>query len=179
MSMDPIDHKARVYADARQALADAVAALNEAQTALQRDHLPTIKRLLNKAFKHENELRGLVQANPHLFVRPRTAVLHGIKVGFEKGKGQVLIQDPAQCLALITKKLPELADALVITERRPSKAAIAQLSVAQLKAIGCSVSEADDRVVVRAVDSAVDKLVAALLKAIGDEAAASELADAT
>lgn len=174
MSLDPIDTKARIYAEARQRLADAVAELNLAMAALHREHLPVIKRHLNAAFRHENELRALVEASPHLFRKPRTVVLHGIKVGFEKGKGMVVINDPAQCVALIDKRLPELADTLVITERRPAKAAIAQLSVQQLKAIGCSVAEADDRVVVRAVDTAVDKLVTALLKAIGDEAAQAE-----
>lgn len=178
MSLNPIETKARIYTEARQRLADAVGELHQAMAALHRDHLPTIRRHLNATYRHENELRALVEANPHLFVKPRTVVLHGIKVGFEKGKGVVVINDPAQCLALIDKKLPELADTLVITERKPSKAAIARLSVQQLKSIGCSVTEAGDRVVVRAVDSAADKLVAALLKSIGDEAAAAELADA-
>lgn len=175
MSLEIFEHKTQRYAEARQHLADAVAALNVAIAELHRDHLPGIKRALNKAFKHENELRALVEVHPHLFTKPRTVVLNGVQIGYEKGKGVVVIDDAEQCLKLIDKKLPELADTLVITERKPSKKAIARLNVQQLKAIGCSVTGADDRVVVRAVDSAVDKLVTALLKAIGDEAALADI----
>jgi hypothetical protein len=101
-------------------------------------------------------------------------VLHGVQVGFEKGKGTISFGDADQVVALIEKKLPDLADTLIAVKKAPIKKAVAQLSAAQLKAIGCSITGAEDRVVVRAVDSAVDKLVAALLKSLGDEAALSE-----
>lgn len=174
MSLDIIDAKARVYADARDRLQTAVAELQAAMEALKRDHLPGIKAHLRRAFKLESELRALVDANPHLFVKPRTVVLHGIQVGFEKGKGQIVFQDADQVVQLIQRKLPDLADALIVAKLSPAKKAIAQLSVQQLKAIGCQIEGTDDRVVVRAVDSAVDKLVTALLKGLGDEKALAE-----
>ncbi|MEY2689194.1 MAG: hypothetical protein RL375_3392 [Pseudomonadota bacterium] len=170
MSLDPIDAKARVYAEARERLAASTAALQDAITALHREHLPTIKRHLNAAFKHEQDLRALVEANPHLFTKPKTVVLHGIKCGFQKGKGSITFDDADAVVKLIKKKLPDQADVLVATKELPVKDALSQLTVAQLKSIGCKVTEAGELVIVKAVDSAVDKLVNALLKSLGDEA---------
>lgn len=177
MSLDPIDAKARVYAEARDRLAASVGELNLAIDALKRQQLPVIKRHLRRAFELESELRGLVEANPHLFVKPRTVVLHGVKVGFQKGAGGITFDDPQHVCKLIEKKLPDLADVLIKNDPKPIKKALQQLSVQQLKAIGCEVEEAGDRVVVKAVDSAVDKLVTALLKSIADEAGLEEPAD--
>lgn len=174
MSLDVIDTKARVYADARDRLQAAVAELQAAMDALKRDHLPAIKRHLRRAVEHENELRALVEQAPHLFVKPRTVVLHGIQLGFEKGKGQIVFGDADTVVNLIRKKLPDLADTLIVAKYTPMKKGLAQLSAQQLKAIGCTVEGTEDRVIVRAVDSAVDKLVNALLKSLGDEKALAE-----
>ena len=174
MSLDPIDAKARVYSEARDRLAASVAELNDAIAALKRNQLPVIKRHLRRAFELENELRGLVEANPHLFTKPRTVVLHGVKVGYQKGAGAISFDDADHVCRLVEKKLPELADVLIVTTKKPVKKALQQLTVQQLKAIGCQVEEAGDRVVVKAVDSAVDKLVSALLKGIADEAGLDE-----
>jgi hypothetical protein len=174
MSLDPIDAKARVYAEARDRLAGSVAALNVAIDALKREQLPVIKRHLRRAFELENELRGLVECNPQLFTKPRTVVLHGVKLGFQKGAGAISFDDPEHVCKLIEKKLPDMADVLISRNPKPVKKALQQLSVQQLKAIGCQVEEAGDRVVVKAVDSAVDKLVTALLKSMADKAGHDE-----
>jgi len=163
-TLNEIEAKAKAYAAARATLADYVAELNAGLDALKRENLPRVKRALARAADLQSELQALVAAAPQHFVKPRTLVLHGIKVGYEKGKGTIVFEDAEQVVALIDKKLPDLADMLVRTERKPLKTALAQLTVQQLKAIGCQVQEAGDQVVVRAVDAEVDKLVAALLK---------------
>lgn len=172
MSLDKITAKAGVYAEARERLAAALSELKNAQEALLRDHLPTIKRHLRRASEHESELRALVEAAPQYFDRPRTIVMHGLKVGFAKGKGKVIFTDADKVVRLIEKKLPDLADVLIDTTKAPSKAAIAQLTTDQLKSIGCEVTGTGDVVLVRAVDAAVDKLVTAMLKSLGDDAQA-------
>ena len=51
----------------------------------------------------------------------------------------------------------------------PIKKAIEQLSVSDLKKIGCLVTDAQDEVVIKATDTEVDKLVTALLKGATEE----------
>lgn len=162
-TLDEIERKAKAYADARHAYSYMVQVLNEALEALKREHLPGIKRAISNAMLIETELRLLVEGSPHLFLRPRTVVLHGVRVGFAKGKGRIEYEDADKVVALIDKKLPELADELVRTERKPLKSALERLTVQQLRAIGCTVEEAGDRVVVRAEDTDIDRLVTALL----------------
>ena len=149
----------------RRVMADATAH----EAVLRREHLPGIKRALARAAETEAALRALVEANPGCFIRPRTQVFAGIKVGYAKGKGALSFDDADSVVARIKKHLPEQADVLIRTKEAPVKEALAQLSAAELKKIGVTLSEAGDQTVVRPVDSEVDKMVDALLKAATGE----------
>lgn len=170
-TIDQIEARAKAYAQARERLAEAVSGLNAAIDALKREQLPAIKVHLRRAFEAESRLRALVEQNPELFVKPRTVVLHGVQVGYAKGKGTITFEDADQVVRLIERKLPEQADVLIALKKTPVRKALAQLSVAQLKAIGCSVTEVGDQVVVRVVDAAVEKLVDAMLRSLEIDAA--------
>jgi len=175
-TMNEIEARTKAYAEARTALKAMVTELEEARQAFLRSNLPKVRRKLQRLAELEAQLKADIEAAPELFVKPRTVVLHGVKVGLEKGAGKIVFDDPDQVVQLIDRKLPDLAEVLVITERKPNKKALAQLTVQQLRAIGATVDEAGDRVVVRAVDSEVDRLVIALLKGLNDsdmEAAAA------
>ena len=162
--MHQIDAAASVYATARDHVATIVANLNAGIDALKRENMPALKRAVAAAAERHDKLNALVQQNQNLFVKPRTVVLHGVKVGFAKGKGGITYDDPAQVCKLIRKHLPDQADVLIITREVPAKDAIAQLSAADLKRIGCTVVNTGDQVVIKPADSEVDKVVDALLK---------------
>lgn len=168
-TLDTISKQAEVHAQARTLLAERVTALTDAQAALRREHLPGIKRALNRAAETEAALRALVDANPECFKKPRTQVFSGIKVGYAKGKGALSFDDPDAVVSRIKKHLPDQADVLIRTKEAPVKEALAQLTAAELKKIGVTVSEAGDQTVVKPVDSEVDKMVDALLKAAAGE----------
>lgn len=162
--IDTITRRAEAYATVRALLAEKVSALHDGIAALRKDHIPGIKRAVAKAAEAEAALRELVELHPDLFLRPKTQIFSGVKVGFVKGKGSISFEDADAVVARIKKVLPDQADLLINTAETPNKAALAQLPVADLKRIGCSVTEAGDLVVVKPVDSDVDKLVTALLK---------------
>lgn len=168
-ALETIGRRAEVYAQARSLLAEKVAALHDGIAQLRRDQLPSIKRALARAAEAEANLRALVADNPDLFRKPKTQVIAGVKVGYAKGKGQISFDDADAVVARIKKHLPDQADVLIKTAEKPVKDALAQLAAADLKKIGVSVSEAGDQVVVRPVDSEVDKLVDALLKEAAGE----------
>ena len=167
--LETISKNAEVHAQARNLLAERVTALTDAQAALRREHLPGIKRALARAAETEAALRALVEANPGCFIRPRTQVFAGIKVGYAKGKGALSFDDADSVVARIKKHLPEQADVLIRTKEAPVKEALAQLTVAELKKIGVTIEDAGDTVVIKPVDSEVDKMVDALLKAATGE----------
>lgn len=165
-----IENRAKAYSEARTKVAEYVAELQSGIDALNRMHLPKLKRAVNRAAELAQQLRDQVAEAPELFEKPRTAIFHGIKVGFEKGKGAVDFDDDDRVVALIKKKLPDQADVLIKTTEKPVKSALKQLSVKELQSIGCTVEETGDQVVVRAVDRDVDKLVNALLKGATEDA---------
>jgi len=170
--IDTINKHAEVYAKIRALLAEKVNALQSGIDALRRDHLPDIRRAVLRAAEAEDNLRVLVEAHPQCFIKPRTRVLAGIKIGFQKGKGAIDYADADAVVARIKKHLPDQADMLIRLKETPVKDALAQLPSADLKKLGITVIEAGDQVVVRPTDSEVDKLVDALLKGVSEEMAA-------
>jgi phage host-nuclease inhibitor protein Gam len=159
-----IEKRAKAFADARAEVTGIVTVLNDGIDALKRDNLPALKRCIAKVAERHDNLRALIDANPQLFVKPKTVVFHGVKIGFAKGKGGIKFDDAEQVVKLIKKHLPEQADVLIITKETPAKDALAQLSAADLKKIGCTVVNTGEQVVIKPADSDVDKLVDTLIK---------------
>lgn len=170
-SLTEIETRAKKYAEAREHLAGIVTALNTGIESLKRDHMKRLKKAVAEAAERHDALKAMIEAAPDLFVKPRTVIFHGIKLGFQKGKGKIEWDDPDQVVRLIKKHFPDQADVLVATTERPAKDALAQLSAAELKRLGISVTDGGDAVFIKPADSAVDKMVDALLKDATDEVA--------
>lgn len=167
-----LENPAKAFADARAKVAEIVTLLNEGIDALKRHHMPELKRAITRAAEKHDRLKQIIEANPALFVKPRTVIYHGVKIGYAKGKGGISFDDADQVVRLIKKHFPEQADVLVAVSEKPVKDALGQLTVAELKKVGCTVVDAGDAVVIRPTDSEVDKLVDALLKGATEEQAA-------
>lgn len=163
MALDAVELQTKKYADARALLNERVMSLNDKLEQLKRTYLRGIKTALSEAKEQRGILEACVEENREAFTRPRTHVFHGIKVGFQKGKGKVSFADKDRTLKLIRKNLPELAEALIKTSETPNKAAMVGLSGHDLKQIGACLSGAGDHVAITPTDSDVDKLVEAML----------------
>lgn len=170
--MDEIERATREYRRARDVVEERVEKLDDEIRALKRRRLPGIKSAVRHAAQLKSQLEGLIANAPDLFQRPRTVTIDGVKVGWQKGKGKIVIDDPAAAVRVIRKQFPEQADTLIKVTETPVRKAVAQLSTRELKRIGARVEETGDAVIIKPVDSDVDKLVDALL----DEA--DELEDA-
>ena len=169
--MLPIEKSAQSLAQVREELSSEVTQLNAAIEAAKAAHLPRIRVLCRRATDKTAQLHNLVDLNRDLFEKPRTQIFHGIKVGIQKGKGKLTIVDEAQTVRLIQKHYEgDEADALLHTVIRPDKEALQKLPAQDLKKLGASISDTDDQVIVKPVDTAVDKLANALLASAIDEA---------
>jgi hypothetical protein len=166
-----IEGCAKNYRQGRDLLASRVQQLQKQMDQLRRQAEPLIRSALQATKAAENELTSAIACSPTLFKRPKTVVFHGVKVGFEKGKGKVTIADKDKTVALIKKYLSEEQQELLIkVTEKPIKSAIASLPVSDLKRIGAEVTDTGEIVVVRPVDSELDKALDALLKADSVEA---------
>jgi len=171
-TMEQIEAKAKAHAQAREKLSEIVTALRDGIEALKRSHMAKLKVAVNKAAETSEELRALVEKSPTLFVKPKSVIFYGIKAGYRKEKGKIEFGDAAQTIKLIRRHLPELADTLIVTEEKPSKEAINNLTAEQIKKIGVTITSDTDVVFVSSTDSEVDKMVGALLKGAAEVVAA-------
>jgi sarcosine oxidase gamma subunit len=151
-----VDVAARKYADARDVLSHHLDDFDTELKALRRRHLSGIKQAAGVAAQRKSELAGAVVDARAAFDDPKTQVLHGIKVGFEKGKGRVT--------ARIDQVFRQEADQYLIITRKPSKAALLTLDAAMLKRLGVKIESDGDQVVIRATGTDIDKLVAKILE---------------
>jgi hypothetical protein len=167
-----IEGAAKQYSKERGILADLVTSLNDEILRLNRKALPAIKKAVNATKEAEAKLEALLNNNTALFIKPRTWTIHGIKFGFAKQKGKIVVSDEDKTIELIRKHLPLKADVLIVKQESVSKEALANITVDELKKIGCRVIADTDAVVIKPTDSNVDKLVTALLKNDDPEEAA-------
>lgn len=169
-TIEEIETRAKVYAGARAELAERVNMLREEQDAIKRRRLQGIKNSLERVRDAHEQLKGAVTDSRELFDSPKTRVLHGIKVGWQKQRGEIVITDEGATIAMLRKTLgKEEAGAYIKVTEKPIKSALVTLSAAELKKCGITVTNDTDAVLIKAMDSEIDKLVDALL---GDAAEA-------
>ena len=164
MTLTDIEYHARAYADARALLSERVQALEAELESAKRRRLAGIKKAVAACADRHDTLAAAIQAAPELFARPRTKVMSGVRLGFAKQKGKLVINDAEKTLQLIRRHFTDQADRLIKTTEKPLKTALETLSVAELKRIGVTVMDDGDKIVIKPTDSEVDKLVNALLE---------------
>ncbi len=163
--VEQIDGHARQYASAREVLAERVSKFEAEVQAIRNRLLPGIKSAAAVAAVLQSELAAGIAQHPDLFVKPRTMTLHGIRVGYIKGKGKITWEDDEKVIAAIRRAFAKpTADRLIAIVERPVKDALAQLPAAELRRLGVQVEEAGDQVYIKAIDTEVDKLVARILE---------------
>jgi hypothetical protein len=163
LNLAGIEAHAKTLADARNVLSERVADLQAELEATKRRRLPGIKSAVAAAIEAKATLEASIARAPGLFEDPRTIIVHGIRVGFMKGKGKIEWADEKSVVARIKQHFPDQAKVLIKVLEKVQKKALAGLSTADLKRIGCTVGEVGDVVYIKPVDDEVDRLVAKLL----------------
>lgn len=169
-SIAEIDLLAKNYAKARSLLSDRVTALNDELRTVHGRRIGGIRSALADAADAKALLVASIDGNRHLFVKPRTMTLNGVKVGLGKGAGRVEWDDDESVLARIDKLLArdelteEQYDLIVKEQRELSSTGLRELDVKILQRLGVTVEATGDAVIVKTEDGAVDKLVKRLVK---------------
>ena len=126
-TLHDIEQQAAAFAEARRQLTELVTKLNDKIEALLRNHMDALNAAVAGAAAEYDKLKTLIEAAPGLFTKPRTVVMHGVKLGYQKGKGGIEIADPDRTCELIHKHLHDIEDQLIQTTYKPIKSAIEQL----------------------------------------------------
>ena len=159
-----IEKRSLKYAEARDLVARIVGELDESVRAIKAERMPDLRRAMKRAQELQAELKSMVEQSPQLFVKPQSQTTHGIKYGYQKGKGSLEISSASEVVKRIYKHLPEQADVLVEIEHKLNKAALIKLPGDVLKKLGITVVNTGTAVFVRAVEGDVEKLAETLLR---------------
>lgn len=159
-----IEQHTKYFADKRQVLNDLVQRLQDDLECVKRHHLPAIKAAAEDVAESQAMLHSTIKDSPDYFQQPKTMVIAGVRVGFKKEKGKLEFEDQATVIRLIRKHFPDLEDTLVKETLSVLKTPLSQLTVAQLKKLGVTVTDDTDQVLIKPVGNDIDKLVSALLE---------------
>lgn len=166
MDIPTIDRKAKSLRARHNNLAELLRQLDADVEALKNSRLAAIKAAVAGVAQRHNDLKAAIEEGKDLFTKPRTIVMHGYRVGMGKQQGKIIIADKNTTVALVEKHFPKKAGVLLKTVKTPIKKALGTLTVAELKKIGCEVTESGDGVVIIPVDNEVEKQVSKMLKAL-------------
>ncbi|MBF0569109.1 MAG: hypothetical protein HQK95_09645 [Nitrospirae bacterium] len=164
MTLGEIEKLTKDYSEAWKVLKEKMEDLELEKEAAVRRHIYGIKKALDKAIDKRGTLGTAILSAPELFEKPRTITMYGIKVGLQKSKGNLEIDDMDKTIRLIRKHLPDQAEVLINVKETASKDALLNLSAAELKKIGAKITDTTDKVVLKSTDTDTEKLVDALMK---------------
>lgn len=169
-SFSHIEDCAKNLRMARDTLSERATTLHEEIEAATKRRLLGLRNAVAVVAAADALLKAAIEEAPQLFAKPRSMVLHGIKLGYQKGKGKLDWEDDIQVVKLIRRHFADQFDVLCKTTEKPIRTALAELTVAELKKLGVTVEETDDVVFVKDATAGVDKLVKALLKGVEEDA---------
>ena len=105
-------------------------------------HIDELSSTLDEMKKLEAEIREETKANKHLFKKPKTRILNGIKIGFRKGKGSIVISDEENCIKKIKRYYKADIDTLIQQKESLLKSGLEQLDAKKLKKLGVTIKQA-------------------------------------
>jgi hypothetical protein len=151
-------------ADASNALDEQLAVYEQELQAVNDKHLRPLKRLATIVAQAEAELHGTIESAPHLFGKPRTLSIHGIKVGFSVSEGKLVFEDEPLVIKLLKKKFPELEETLISRTEKVNKDAVKSLGLSdeELKRLGMRIEERGDKVLIKRDAGEIEKLLTKL-----------------
>ncbi|MDT8383026.1 MAG: hypothetical protein RRB22_01275 [Gammaproteobacteria bacterium] len=164
MSLAEIETLTRDYAESRAYLTGIITALHEELERIKHPVLPVIREGVGQSAEAHAKLKAALESSPELFIKPRTLTIAGIRIGYMKQRGKVVIADDEAVIKRMRALLPKnQADLMITVKESVHKPSVSDLTAADLKRLGISITADEDIVTIKPVDDEVDKLVNALL----------------
>jgi hypothetical protein len=163
VTIDTIEARAKALAASRAELAERLQVLKDELEVAKRRRIQGVKNSLDRMLGDLSELEAAVIEGKALFDKPKTRVLHGIKVGYRKQPGQIQFENETDLLTTIHRLYGEDAHQLINTKESVSKTALADLPAKDLKKLGVTLTDDTDVVTIKPADSDLDKLISALI----------------
>lgn len=168
--LDDMRKTAASYASARDRLAALVQAMRDEMSTIERGAMPDILRAARRISALHNDLAAAIGEHPTCFAKPRTVIVDGLKFGLQKQKGRMTWEDDQKLCERVLKLAgdgvitAEQAELAVQRRLQPVAAGLEQLDARVLKRLGITVTADTDAPLIKSVDTAVEKLVASIVR---------------
>ncbi len=170
MELKEIESLTFVYSQAHDELARFTEDLEAELRKLKRQRRERLKRLVQAAVNSKAALALALADAKDLFDKPRTRIMHGVRVGFMKQRGQIVMDDETTVIKRIREKLPaDQAELLIRVRESVHKPAVYDLIAADLKRLGIVINNDEDVPFIKPTAGDIDKLVDALLAEDADD----------
>ena len=171
LRLDKIEDQAREYATANAATLRLAADLKAAIAAICAAHVGKIKTAAQAAAVEREILMALLANAADLFAAPRRSLtVDGVRVGWKKERGKVVIADEAATVQRIRERLPEdQAELLIRRAEKVHKPGVYDLTAADLKRLGIQIEADSDAPFIKDIEVPIDKLVAGLMDEFQDQ----------
>lgn len=164
-NLEEIKTLANDFSSATDILTQLKKTVNNELESVKSKYFGKIKESAEKLMQRKLQLEEAIVSSRHLFNSPKTIILSGVRLGFQKEKDRIVWDDDEKVINLIEKKMAaELAQILIKTEKKPVKESLLKLGESELKKIGCRIEAGKDKVMIKTLDSEVDKFVNSLMK---------------
>ena len=157
------------YSVSRRNLAALVLEIREEQRAVLWARWDDLQRLRTETQTACDMLRDAVERNPDLFERPRTWAVDDVRIGYRKKPGKLEWANDAAVVGKIMQRHPDRED-LLRTKVTPNRSALKNLSGRELAALGVTVTDDQDVLVVETAKDDLEKLLQVLLDEGAQEA---------
>lgn len=177
-TLQEIQKRATSLSESRDRLSTLFLSLQSSLDVVKNGSMPEIKKVARQVAKEHNELVAQITANPHLFEKPRTFVVEGIKFGMQASQGSLEWADDDKVCERIfalaeAGDIPaDQVDLLVTVSKKPVASAIRQLAPDVRRRIGVRLEGEGDQPLIKSVDSTIEKAVTSVINAAIKEAQA-------
>lgn len=168
MTLEQIERLAEACSTAESHLNDEMQILDHQLKEVAKSNRKVITAAVRATKKAYADLANAVAESPELFVKPKSKVLHGIKVGYKKGTDTFEVASEEHTISRIRQQLPELEILLVKVEESVIKGGLKQLTDAQLIEIGVLKHIGENKPFCEAEEGDWEKAVRALIESAKD-----------
>lgn len=173
MKLQEIELMVKTYAGRVKILLERSDRMKNEIEAVEKRLMPGIENAAMAVADCRKAVLEAIEENRHLFVKPKTQVMHGIRCGMMKQKGTLEISDPAAVIDRIKTLYPDRAPDLINCTEKPDKKGLEKLDAKSLRRLGVGLTDDVDVPFLKEQDTSADKIVKALIANCEKEAAKS------
>jgi len=163
-TLSEIEVQTKKFAEANNQLASVIDEMETEINQIKKNYLKKLQPLADAVSIEKALLKEAIDESRLIFVRPKTYVFHGVKVGLQSSKSIIKVIDETKTIELIKKNLRDSAENMIKTSETIIKDTLKLLSDEELVKINCQKSPGVEMVLIKSNRDEVEKFIDAMIK---------------